>query len=226
MKFNYEIVDNLLSEEQCSSVMKYFGDKLIPSKVIGEESLRTSDDHYIQKELIDDIEVLDVVEYLQNKFAKICNLPIENQELLTIIRYKVGQEFKPHLDVFQKIDMEVQSILGGQRTWTFITCLKESDIGGETCFPKRNEILKLKAGQCLFWKNTDSDGNIFEDSLHSGKTPISGEKWIVTCWVREKKYYPLDHNLVKQLIEVYPKENLIEVLSQLDLQNLKQNNFN
>ncbi len=215
MSFDYRIIDNFLSEYQCLSLIEYFSDKLFKSNVIGDDSLRTSDDHYIQTNMIDDSIVLNEVKNLQKIFSEISNLPIENQELLTIIRYKVGQEFKPHFDTFREEDMEIQSVLGGQRIWTFITCLREAESGGETTFPNLNTELKLKTGQCIFWKNTDVDGNVFEESIHSGNPPVSGEKWIITCWIRENKYYPIEHNTIKNLLNIYTKDQLVEVLSKL-----------
>jgi prolyl 4-hydroxylase len=217
-QFNYNILNDFISNDVCNIIKKYFSDKLSPSGVLGDSSIRTSDDFYIQENLIDDESVLENIKLIKSKISEISQLPIENQELLTIIRYKPGQEFKTHLDAFQSNEMIVQSILGGQRCQTFILCIQSADEGGETFFPELDKQIKLESGQCIHWKNIDENGMVFNESLHSGKTPVSGEKWILTCWIRENEYYPINHHLIENLLETYDRENIIEIIKSINKQ--------
>lgn len=216
MSFEYTIDSNFLDVSSCDKIIEYYSDKLSESKVIGNSELRTSNDCYIDLLNIEDFAVKNIIFDLKDKISQISNLPIENQELLTLIKYSPGQEFKPHFDAFSKeSEFYVESVLGGQRLKTFIICLRQCEVGGETSFDKSGISLRLNVGDCIYWNNVDSDLNIFDDSWHSGKPPLVGEKWILTVWIRENKYYPLDRNVAKQIIENYSKDFLINILKQL-----------
>jgi prolyl 4-hydroxylase len=216
MSFEYKIIDNFITTEESDSIINFFSDKLSPSMVIGDSYLRNSDDCYIDLDSISDGKLTKVLQNLKNKISEFSELPIENQELLTIIRYKKGQHFKPHLDAFHDYnEFEIEELLGGQRLKTYIICLQPSLSGGETKFDKLNKTIKLEKNQCIYWSNVDENGNIYPESLHSGIDPEEGEKWILTCWIREKKYFAIDRHIVKTIIENYSKEFLINTLKQL-----------
>ena len=216
MSFEYKIIDNFITTEESDSIINFFSDKLTPSMVIGDSYLRNSDDCYIDLDSISDEKQIKILQSLKNKISEFSELPIENQELLTIIRYKKGQHFKPHLDAFHDYnEFEIEELLGGQRLKTYIICLQPSLLGGETRFDKLNKTIKLEKNQCIYWSNVDENGNIYPESLHSGIDPEEGEKWILTCWIREKKYFPIDRNIVRMIIENYSKDFLINTLKQL-----------
>ena len=216
MSFEYNIIDNFITTEESDSIINFFSDKLTPSMVIGDSYLRNSDDCYIDLDSISDEKQTKILQNLKNKISEFSELPIENQELLTIIRYRKGQHFKPHLDAFHDYnEFEIEELLGGQRLKTYIICLQPSLSGGETKFDKLNKTIKLEKNQCIYWSNVDENGNIYPESLHSGIDPEDGEKWILTCWIREKKYFAIDRQIVKTIIENYSKEFLINTLKQL-----------
>lgn len=216
MRFEYNIIDNFITSEESDSIINFFSDKLTPSMVIGNSYLRNSDDCYIDIDSISDKIQNRILKKIKNKISDFSQLPIENQELLTIIRYKKGQHFKPHLDAFHDYnEFQIEELLGGQRLKTYIICLQPSLSGGETRFDKLNKTIKLEKNQCIYWPNVDENGNIYTESLHSGIFPEDGEKWILTVWIRENKYYPLDRNVAKQIIENYSKDFLINILKQL-----------
>lgn len=216
MSFTFSIVDNFITKSESNKLIDYYKDKLNKSQVIGDSNLRTSSDCYIDLSEIDDLYLVDILFNIKKKISEISDLPTENQELLTLIKYEPGQEFKPHFDAFfNNEEFEVESVLGGQRFWTFIICLNQCESGGETTFDNIGESLRLKNNQCIYWKNIDEEYNVIPESLHSGKSPKIGEKWILTCWVRQNKYYPLNRSIAKQLINIYSKDILINTLKEL-----------
>lgn len=216
MKFEYKIIDDFISSESSNYLISFFENKLKPSNVIGDSYLRNSDDFYIDINEISDEKVNLFIKDIKSKISTISNLPEENQELLTIIRYNPGQYFKPHLDAFHDYDeFEIEELLGGQRVSTFIICLQSADDGGETVFNRLNQTIKLEKNQCIYWNNVDIDGEIIPDSLHSGEPPKNGKKWILTCWIRERKYYAIDRRFAKQIIQNYSKQILINTLESL-----------
>lgn len=216
MIFKYNIKPDFLSCVECDDLINHYIDRLTPSQVIGESYLRNSDDCFINQKEIESDQILHIVNNLKNKFSEISGLPVENQEMFTIIRYQPGQKFKTHYDSFtKKSQLDIEELIGGQRIWTFIVCLKEATVGGLTRFDNLNESIKLKKAECIFWKNTDENGDVFKESLHSGLSPESGEKWILNCWIRERKHLPIGHHFLSDLMIKFPKEKLIEVLNNL-----------
>lgn len=222
MGFQYNINKDFLSHNECDDLTNYYLDKLVPSKIIDSDTIensshfRNSDDYFIDLGKIENNQILNIVNKLKSKFSEISNLPVENQEMLTIIKYQPGQYFKTHFDSFtEKSHLDVEELIGGQRVWTFIVCLKEATIGGLTHFDNLNESVKLKKGECIFWKNIDENGEVFKESLHSGLSPEVGEKWILNCWIREKKHIPIGHQFLSDLMIKFSKEQLIEVLNNI-----------
>lgn len=222
MEFKYNIEPDFLSHSECDDLTNYYSDKLVPSEIINSSHtnndvyFRNSDDHFIDAGKIENNQVLDIVDKLKSRFSQISNLPIMNQEMLTIIKYQPGQYFKTHFDSFtEKSHLDVQELIGGQRVWTFIVCLKEASVGGFTYFDNLKESVKLKKGECIFWKNTDMNGQVFSESLHSGLSPEVGEKWILNCWVREKRHIAINHEFLSDLMTKFTKEQLIKVLNDI-----------
>lgn len=115
--------------------------------------------------------------------------PIQGQQ------YDKTQEFKPHTDTFAPNSNEYKthcSILG-QRTWTFMIYLNETERGGETKFPKvktkdGNQLsFTPKLGTAIIWNNLYVNGDINNYSLHQGCPVERGEKTIITKWFRERR---------------------------------------
>lgn len=216
MSFKFHLIDEFIDSVDSEYIINYYRDKLTPSLVIGNSNLRDSNDFYIDTDNILDNHLFNIINKIKLKISEYSNLPVDNQELLTLIKYSPGQYFKPHLDAFHEYDeFEIEDALGGQRLKTFIICLKSSQSGGETKFDKLNKSVKLSNGQCIWWNNVDEFGNVYTESLHSGETPIDGDKWILTCWIRERKYYPIGRDFAKQIIEKYSKPILINILENL-----------
>lgn len=215
MGFSFRVIDNFIDTCDSDYIIDHYRDKLTPSCVIGDTSLRNSDDFYIDQSEIVDKKLSRIISNIKSKISEYSNLPVDNQELLTLIKYGPGQYFKPHLDAFHDYDeFEIEDALGGQRLKTFIICLKSSQSGGETKFDKLNKSVKLSNGQCIWWDNVDELGNVYTESLHSGETPIDGDKWILTCWIRERKYYPISRDFATEIIEKYSKQILINILQE------------
>jgi hypothetical protein len=207
MKFEFHIENSFINSDFSDKIINYFVDKLHKSDTLSDskysQKIRTSSDYYIDTNLIENTEVKDLINNLKIKISQHSNLPIENQELLTIIRYKPGEEFKPHYDGLDTNSdyFQMEKKLGGQRLKTYIICLKQAEMGGSTGFININKFVTLQTGDLIWWNNVDENGQILSDSLHCGRCPIIGEKWILTCWIRENKYIAVDRN------NIYKKNN-------------------
>ena len=214
-----QVWDDVLSEEYCKKIVdiqkkELFNQPLVDP--ISEESKeankhRTSMQSFIKKDSNLDKDI-------NEKTYKLTNIPIENYEETSVIRYKEGQEYKLHNDYFfpertwspdsfnDESDYEIAMSEGGNRISTALFILDGNCEGGETYFPRLNNLLiKPKTGRVIIWQNIFSFKKInypfyneFENtkytlnekSQHAGRPVISGEKWIATKWIRESKWKP------------------------------------
>lgn len=110
--------------------------------------------------------------------------------------YDETQEFKQHTDTFAPNSEEYRlhcENSGGQRTWTFMIYLNETEEGGETRFnllknTDNEELLfKPELGMAVVWNNLNKDGSPNRFSLHQGCPVKKGSKTILTKWFRERK---------------------------------------
>ena len=151
-------------------------------------SFRTSDDSVFQ--IIDlDLALIAVYELI----AQIAGLPISQAELMGVLRYRPGQEYKPHHDYLLEDDADYSQIRrSGQRVATALAWLNDGFDGGATQFPKLGIEHKGMPGEVLFFRNTDQEETPLPDSLHAGAPVTKGEKWLLTVWFRARRFWYWD----------------------------------
>lgn len=177
--------NNVLTLEECNDLIAMSSDTLKPAAVLGQQidNYRTADNTWIN-------ERNDLIFKIKEIISTHTGLPVENQELPHIVRYKVGGEYKPHQDFFHKGTDYYDAVMqrGGQRVFSCIFYLNDNFKGGETNFPKIQYKVTPELGKLVIWKNLHEDGEPNHDSLHAGLPVIEGEKWICIIWVREKQF--------------------------------------
>lgn len=111
-------------------------------------------------------------------------------EPMVVYRYQEGQQYKWHYDFITASNEAAKKELDffGQRMRTRIINLNDGFEGGETAFKNWDISVKPKQGQVITFDNMH-DGKVNEQSVHSGKPVLSGEKWICTLWMREKPFW-------------------------------------
>lgn len=131
-----------------------------------------------------------VVHAVNHRIAAQAGHAPENQEMLCVLYYEPGQEYKPHFDyLFRDKDGKSEQLdQSGQRIGTFLVYLNDAYEGGETEFPKLDLKVKGAAGEGLYFENTLKDGLGDERTLHAGIPVVSGSKWLATKWIREKPF--------------------------------------
>lgn len=111
------------------------------STVVGQngrpvvDNYRTSFGYFIQGQDAQDPLVKDI----ERRIAEWTHLPPENGEAFYVLRYEVGQQYKPHTDYFGNDNPDIlrnQVGQGGDRIATVVICLHGPDEGGETVFPQ------------------------------------------------------------------------------------------
>jgi len=131
-----------------------------------------------------------VLEALERSISILTGTSMMHDEFPQILRYRVGEEFKPHVDYFNESGAGAyQSLaLGGQRAQTVLIYLNDGYDGGATSFPALQLDVKAGRGDILHFRNLDADGRGNRESLHAGARVINGEKWLLSLWIRSSKY--------------------------------------
>ena len=120
------------------------------------------------------------VHALGRRIAAASGTAVEQGEPLQVLRYRPGQEYKPHFDAIPGFD--------NQRILTMIVWLNENYGGGETLFMHTGRKVKGRAGDALLFRNTGSDGRRDPSSAHAGLPVSRGEKLIASRWIRARRF--------------------------------------
>ncbi len=131
-----------------------------------------------------------VLEALERSISRVTGLPPLNGEFLQILRYRLGEQFRLHVDYFNESGAGAYRALadGGQRVQTVLIYLNDGYAGGSTAFPKLQIEVKGVRGDLLHFHNVGPDGRGHRESLHAGLPVTAGEKWLLSQWIRSESY--------------------------------------
>lgn len=129
---------------------------------------------------------------MQMRIAAAVGTPFAHLEPAAVLHYSVGQAFEDHYDfVDPQIPEYAQDIArNGQRVVTFLLYLNDDYSGGTTDFPRLALRHKGRAGDAMFFVNVRPGGVGDTRTLHAGRPPQSGEKWVLTQFVRDRVVVP------------------------------------
>jgi prolyl 4-hydroxylase len=118
--------------------------------------------------------------------AAACGIPWTHMEPPAVLHYDVGEQIKDHYDFVDPDSRNYQQLLReqGERVVTFLLYLNDDYTGGETGFPELGFTHKGTRGAGLYFRNAGPDGKPDKQMLHSGRPPLTGEKWIVSQFIR------------------------------------------
>jgi prolyl 4-hydroxylase len=174
---------DFLDDAECQLLIDIIDRDARPSTLLAateDTEFRTSSstDFDIQDPAIDGIEA---------KLADFMGIERDHGEAIQGQRYEVGQQLKPHNDWFYE-DQEYwqeEKSQGGQRTWTAMVFLNDTQVGGATRFKRLGKMFHAEKGKLLCWSNLTAEGGPNEWSLHQGMKVRKGVKYIITKWFRE-----------------------------------------
>lgn len=187
------VLDNVLSEAECTALMALAAPRLMPSTIVDPASgqdvataSRSSDGMFFR------LEENALVARIDRRVSQLMNLPLENGEGLQVLRYRPGAQSTPHYDFLMPTNgANLASIeRSGQRVSTLIMYLNDVAGGGETVFPESGIEVAPRQGGALHFEYCNSEGQLDPRSLHAGAPVSAGEKWIVTKWMRQRKFVP------------------------------------
>lgn len=122
------------------------------------------------------------VHALNRRMAAISGTSYEQGEATLILRYKGGQEYKPHFDFVRSEQ--------NQRFMTVLVYLNHDYKGGETAFPEIDLAVKGRKGDALIFTSALPDRSVDPLSKHAGMPVSQGVKYLCTKWIREKRWVP------------------------------------
>ena len=185
------LLHSVLSEEECDELIDLARDRLRPSTVVdpetGEDKVaehRDSEGMFFAREETPFIAKLD------RRISQLMNSPVENGEGLQVLRYGPGAKNTPHFDFLVPSNQANRNSLArsGQRISTLVVYLNHVKNGGETLFPKIGLAVSPNKGNAAYFEYANSQRQVDPLSVHSGGVVLEGEKWVVTKWMREKRF--------------------------------------
>ena len=129
---------------------------------------------------------------LDRRFSELMRLPLENGEGLQVLCYECGGATAPHYDFVAPTNAANQSSVArsGQRISTLLVYLADVEAGGETVFPRAGWSVQPQAGNAIYFESCNGNGQLDPQSLHAGQPVLRGEKWVVTKWMRQRRFIP------------------------------------
>jgi prolyl 4-hydroxylase len=124
----------------------------------------------------------------QSRIALSCGVPFQNLEPMAVLHYETGEQIREHFDFVDPSSPGHAQELArfGQRMATFLIYLNDSYEGGETDFPRLSIRHRGHRREGLCFSNAHPDGAPDMRMVHAGLPPLSGEKWIVSQFVRNR----------------------------------------
>jgi hypothetical protein len=117
--------------------------------------------------------------------AAAAGLPEPQSEFLSVMRYRPGEQYRPHFDI---VPAGPDLDRNGQRIKTALLYLNEDYEGGETQFLTPDIKVRGRTGDILVFSNVLPDGRGDPASRHAGLPVTAGEKWLASKWFRERNF--------------------------------------
>lgn len=184
------VIEGFASPAECRWVIEGTRERMQPATIFdeqsGEQILDPARNNSAVSILFSDMDV--VLELLRSRISAATRVPVPVFEPTQILRYEIGEEFRPHHDFLDYDQPGFREHLAGfgQRIATFLIFLNDDFEGGETEFPAIGLRHRGRTGDALFWANVDTAGRPDPLTLHAGRPPTSGQKWVFSQWIREK----------------------------------------
>jgi hypothetical protein len=129
-----------------------------------------------------------VTEAVSSRACALAGLPAANAEALQVLNYQVGEYFAPHVDYLDPGFAGHAATLtnNGQRVCTVLVYLNDDLEGGETEFLRLGLSHRGRKGDALMFRNVDGQGRPDPRTLHAGRPPTRGEKWLLSVWILDR----------------------------------------
>ena len=125
---------------------------------------------------------------VQARMAAVVGAPTQMLEAFAVLHYTPGEEYGEHVDYLDPAIPAYAAELAqrGQRVATCLIYLNDDYDGGETEFPRLGLSYKGAKGDALIFVSADASGRPDPRTVHAGRTPMSGEKWLLSQFFRNR----------------------------------------
>lgn len=127
-----------------------------------------------------------MMQSLDVRVASALGHPPENGEGFALLRYEPGQQYLPHCDWIDPGRPASRPDLDrwGQRIATCVVYLNDGFEAGATEFPRLGLAFRGGIGDALLWDNVRPDGGVDPQTVHAGRSPAKGVKFLLSKWMR------------------------------------------
>jgi hypothetical protein len=139
-----------------------------------------------------DITLADLVSVLvQVRICANTGAPFRHLEPLSVLHYAAGEQATEHFDFVDPLTENYEHVLAkqGERDVTFLLYLNDDYDGGRTEMPEIGFSHKGRLGEGFYFVNVHENGKPDRRTLHAGRPPSRGEKWVVSQFIRNRPTY-------------------------------------
>jgi len=187
------LLEGVLSGAECSELIELARPRLLRSTVVDPGTgTNTVADYRNSEGMFFRLGETALIARLDERVSALMNCPVENGEGLQVLRYEAGGHTAPHFDFLIPSNATNSDSIArsGQRLSTLIVYLNDVPQGGETVFPVAGLSITPRRGNAVYFEYTNSHMQVDQKSLHAGAPVIQGEKWVVTKWMRARRFIP------------------------------------
>lgn len=134
-----------------------------------------------------------VVRLVERRAAAALGRPASDCEPFSVVRYRGGQQYKPHLDYFSDEQLALNRDRfgdhAGQRLATFLVYLRAPDAGGGTHYLDPRITVQGEHGMAVLHWNCHPDGTPDTRTTHAGLPVEAGEKWLARKALRARAVF-------------------------------------
>jgi prolyl 4-hydroxylase len=189
----FATLGNVLDADECRALIELARPRLEPSTLVDLATGRdVVSDQRASWGMFFRLEENALIARIDRRVSRLMNLPLENGEGLQVLHYPEGAGSDPHFDYLQPTNAaNRESILrSGQRVSTLVTYLNDVPAGGQTVFPALGWATSPLRGNAVYFEYGDERGAVDARSLHASAPVTQGEKWVVTKWMRSRRFVP------------------------------------
>ena len=185
------VLADVLSAEECAALIALAKPRLTPSTIVNPTTGRdVVAAHRSSLGMFFRLEENPLIAALDRRISDLMRLPLENGEGFQVLCYPSGTETTAHFDYLQPSNEANRASIArsGQRVSTLIAYLNDVEQGGETVFPTLGLSVLPQRGNAVYFEYCNSQGQVDPKSLHGGNPVLSGEKWVLTKWMRQRRF--------------------------------------
>ncbi|MDQ0072727.1 prolyl 4-hydroxylase [Variovorax boronicumulans] len=191
----FAALGNVVDADECKALIEMAKPRLAPSTLVDPMSGR---DVVSEKRaswgMFFRLGENDLVARLDRRLSALMNLPLENGEGLQLLYYPTGAGSEPHHDYLAPTNAANRESIArsGQRVSTLVTYLNDAPEGGQTVFPQLGLAVSPIRGNACYFEYCDGNGRVDARSLHASAPVTRGDKWVMTKWMRERRFVAAD----------------------------------